>query len=80
MKAIQGQFKDGVIHLKEPAPDNEQTDVLVIFPGRRSHKNPSPEELENEFQNLFGIWEDWWDDDMDNLMRQAFAGRPDVSL
>ena len=80
MKAIHGQFKNGIIHLKDPAPDCEEAEVLVIFPDVNSHESSAPEDLENVFQDLFGAWKDWWDDDTDKLMKQAFAGRPDATL
>ena len=80
MKAIQGPFKNGMIYLKEPVSDCEQADVLVIFPDETSHKGSPPGDRGNAFRDLFGAWKDWWDNDMDELMRQAFAGRPDAAL
>ena len=80
MKAIQGQFKDGQIYLKERAPDCEQAEVLVIFPDAPLPERTLSEDPEATFTDLFGAWKDWWNDDMDALMRQAFAGRPDAAL
>jgi len=80
MRAIEGQFKNGMIYLKERAPDCRQADVLVIFPDETPPEELLPEDRDKTFQDLFGAWKDWWNDDTDELVKQAFAGRPDAAF
>jgi len=52
----------------------------MIFPDVPLSESNLSEDLEAIFVDLFGAWKDWWNDEMDALMKQAFAGRPDAAL
>ncbi len=54
MKAIKGKYHHGVVEILEKPLSDEETDVLVIFPGNDSEKIL----LKMKEESLAQFWED----------------------
>jgi hypothetical protein len=72
MKVIRTLYEDGQFKPMEPLPEIGSAEVLIIFPDAPCIGR-SPELQEEE---LFGCGADWWTDEVDAAVKDAFRPRP----